>query len=348
MLQYGVAQNLIPNPGFDELFPNRNSMYPWVKINTVDYFLESTKISNKKTNKVDKNFILRKARSSPAYIGLRIQTNYREFIQIKIDKPLVAGHHYRFEMYMVPSDHCDYYVKSLGVSFYNNKNAYASDNIVKKFQPQVLFFNKKGLKNENGSFWKLYTADFIAKGNEQYITIGEFSKRQSQRLVSKKFRIVNFKTKEAYIYLDDISLIDLDAKVEEAIVEKNEDLPEVNYVAEALTENKKIVLHNIIFDYNSAKLKSESYAELQLLLDYMNNNLQVEIEIIGHTDNIGDAIYNQRLSNLRAKAVYDYLVSNKINKNRLSYTGKGFDEPIADNNTAEGRNQNRRVEIKIK
>lgn len=385
-MQYSGAQNLIPNPGFDDLFSNKNSIYPWTKINTIDFFLESQKFSIKKNNNVDKNFILRKARSSPAYIGIRIQKKYREFIQIKLEQPLIAGHHYRFELYMVPSEHCHYFVRSLGVSFYDKKHAYASNNMVKKFQPQILFYNRKGLKSENGSYWKLYTADFCATGNEKYITIGNFSKKQSKRLISKKFRLLYFKTKEAYIYIDDISLKDLDAKVkkvitekkltkpdtthivvippknieikkevvkekfieEEVIVENTQILPIVNYIEETLTESKKIVLRNIHFDYNSAKLRTDSYTELNLLLDYMKNNPKVQIEISGHTDNIGSDAYNKKLSNLRAKAVFDYLITNKIDESRLTYAGKGFDEPVADNNTAEGRNLNRRVEINIK
>lgn len=106
------------------------------------------------------------------------------------------------------------------------------------------------------------------------------------------------------------------------------------------------VLRNIFFDYDRSELKSESYVELDRLVDYLFHN-DVKIEIGGHTDNQGSDEYNNRLSENRAKAVYDYLVSKQIPQERLSYKGYGKTCPIADNGTAEGRAENRRTEFKI-
>jgi outer membrane protein OmpA-like peptidoglycan-associated protein len=79
----------------------------------------------------------------------------------------------------------------------------------------------------------------------------------------------------------------------------------------------------------------------------MNQYPTLKIEISGHTDNVGDAEYNQRLSVARAKAVVDYLISKGIDSSRLSYVGYGFSKPIAPNDTEEGRRLNRRSEFKI-
>jgi len=79
----------------------------------------------------------------------------------------------------------------------------------------------------------------------------------------------------------------------------------------------------------------------------MNDNPNIKIEISGHTDNIGSAAYNQKLSESRAKAVVDYLIEHGIDRSRLSYMGYGFEKPIAPNDTEEGRQLNRRVEFKI-
>ena len=109
----------------------------------------------------------------------------------------------------------------------------------------------------------------------------------------------------------------------------------------------KIVLNNIFFDFNKATLRQESVAELDRVARLMNETPSLKIEISGHTDNIGSAGYNQKLSKERAKAVVDYLVRNDISPDRLKYEGYGMDQPIADNSTEEGRQQNRRTEFKV-
>jgi OOP family OmpA-OmpF porin len=75
-------------------------------------------------------------------------------------------------------------------------------------------------------------------------------------------------------------------------------------------------------------------------------NLEVIIAV-GHTDNVGSDVYNQKLSVKRAESVKAYLVSKGIEKNRIYTEGKGEKQPVADNKTTEGRNKNRRVEIEV-
>jgi len=108
-----------------------------------------------------------------------------------------------------------------------------------------------------------------------------------------------------------------------------------------------IVLNNIFFDFDKATLRSESTAELDRLVNMLKENTAISIEISGHTDNVGSAAYNKKLSENRAKAVVDYLITKGINKVRLQYAGYGFDKPIGSNDTEEGRQLNRRTEFKI-
>jgi len=109
----------------------------------------------------------------------------------------------------------------------------------------------------------------------------------------------------------------------------------------------KVILNNIFFDTNKFDLKTESLAELEKLVDFMNLNPTLKIEISGHTDNVGSDQTNQVLSENRAKSVYQYLVSSKIDASRLVYKGYGETQPIAANDTDEGRQKNRRTEFKI-
>ena len=109
----------------------------------------------------------------------------------------------------------------------------------------------------------------------------------------------------------------------------------------------KVVLSNIFFDFNKATLRPNSYKSINTLMSTLKRYPLMVIEISGHTDNVGSAKYNQKLSDNRTKVVKDYLVRNGIDASRLAAVGKSFREPIATNDTNEGRQLNRRTEIKI-
>ncbi len=108
-----------------------------------------------------------------------------------------------------------------------------------------------------------------------------------------------------------------------------------------------VVLKNIFFDTDLCDLKLESKAELSKLIAFMNDNKNVKIEIGGHTDNVGSQEHNIKLSQNRAKAVFNYLIEHGIVASRLSYKGYSFSKPISTNETEQGRALNRRTEFVI-
>jgi len=110
---------------------------------------------------------------------------------------------------------------------------------------------------------------------------------------------------------------------------------------------EKVILKNIFFDFASAKLLDESKAELKQLVLFLRDNPEVKIRITGHTDNVGTKTYNLDLSQNRARAVANYLLSEGIGMTRVSYRGMGFAEPVSGNDSEEGRAQNRRTELLI-
>lgn len=114
-----------------------------------------------------------------------------------------------------------------------------------------------------------------------------------------------------------------------------------------IKKDEIVILKNIFFDTDKFELKTASTAELEKLLDLLIKNPKLKIEISGHTDNVGDDKYNQVLSENRAKAVYDYLVSKGIAKERLAYKGYGETKPLETNDTDAGRAINRRTEFKV-
>lgn len=114
-----------------------------------------------------------------------------------------------------------------------------------------------------------------------------------------------------------------------------------------IEKDEIIRLNNLFFDFAKFSLRTESYPELKRLIDFLNSNPAVRIEIGGHTDSVGSDENNLLLSQNRAKSVLDYLIQKGISAQRLTAKGYGETKPLADNQTNEGRQLNRRVEVKI-
>lgn len=110
---------------------------------------------------------------------------------------------------------------------------------------------------------------------------------------------------------------------------------------------RTITLKNVFFDSGKAILKKESYAALNELYDALKMKPAMVIEIAGHTDNVGSKEANQLLSEQRAVSVRAYLIRKGIAANRIQAKGYGDTEPVAYNDSSEGRQQNRRTEVRI-
>jgi outer membrane protein OmpA-like peptidoglycan-associated protein len=109
---------------------------------------------------------------------------------------------------------------------------------------------------------------------------------------------------------------------------------------------KELVLDKVYFETDSAKLKPESATTLDKVAESLIANPDIKIQVAGHTDNTGSAKHNLKLSDQRAAAVMNYLISKGVNPANLSEHGYGMTEPVADNKTPEGRAQNRRVGLR--
>lgn len=115
----------------------------------------------------------------------------------------------------------------------------------------------------------------------------------------------------------------------------------------ALQEGQVMTFSNIYFDVASATLKPESYPVLNNIVELLKENSTARIQIAGHTDSDGSASYNQTLSEQRAASVFNYLVSNGINPNRLTTMGFGESQPAVPNTSAANKAQNRRIEFTV-
>jgi outer membrane protein OmpA-like peptidoglycan-associated protein len=125
--------------------------------------------------------------------------------------------------------------------------------------------------------------------------------------------------------------------VKEVVVDK--------YIAEV--SNDRLVLVGVNFAFDKSDLLPESYPVLDKAVKLLNDRPSVNVEIQGYTDYVGTESYNQELSVERAKTVKAYLVSKGIAETRLTTVGYGKGNPVANNDTEEGRMMNRRIVFKI-
>ncbi|UOG77043.1 OmpA family protein [Hymenobacter tibetensis] len=116
---------------------------------------------------------------------------------------------------------------------------------------------------------------------------------------------------------------------------------------EPVRAGRSIVLNNLFFDTNQYELKPKSRTELNRLVGFMKQYPEVQVEVSGHTDDVGSDDDNLSLSQNRAKSVYSYLVSQGVKAERLRFKGYGESKPLVANDSDSRRQQNRRIELRI-
>ena len=159
-------------------------------------------------------------------------------------------------------------------------------------------------------------------------------------LTANKNYIVNVNRDGFLFYSDNFSLKGKVADFDKPFVL---DIP-----LQPIDTGSTVELKNVFFDVNKWDLKPESKAEMDKLILFLTKNPNVKIELGGHTDNSGDKAFNKTLSTNRAKAVYDYVITNgKVAAARLSYKGYAETRPKVPNDTPENKAKNRRTEFKV-
>lgn len=220
--------------------------------------------------------------------------------------------------------------------------------------------------------YDLYSFELYPEARPQEVTYmkGRVSDATTKKMLEAGFELIDLKTGEVVVKStsDKVSgefLVCIPANRDYALnVSKNGylfhsenfSLREVKTVGEPFRKNVEltpirvdvpVVLRNIFFETGSAELKSESRVELDKLVELLQKNPGMQIEISGHTDNVGGKEFNLKLSDNRAKSVSAYLVSKGIRAERLTTKGFGDSKPIDDNATEQGRANNRRTEFKV-
>jgi OOP family OmpA-OmpF porin len=111
---------------------------------------------------------------------------------------------------------------------------------------------------------------------------------------------------------------------------------------------KRLVLRGVNFDFDKSVIRSQDVPILEEAVRTLKSEGMPGVIAIGHTDSVGSDAYNQKLSVRRAEAVRTWLVNNGIARDKIVVEGRGESDPVASNDTADGRAQNRRVELKIR
>ncbi len=142
-------------------------------------------------------------------------------------------------------------------------------------------------------------------------------------------------------YFDDNRNLDI------SDIKRYTEIKDQNLYLSPIEVGQIVRLNNIFFETDKSILKPESFPELNRAVKFLSSNPNLEIEVAGHTDNVGSDSYNLRLSDNRAKAVATYLIQKGIDQNRIVSKGYGESQPETTNDTEEGRQINRRVEFRI-
>lgn len=294
------------------------------------------------------------------YCGIYCSKNdYREYLQTRLRRKLRAGDSIRLTFFVSLSEQSTGAVATLG-GLFTKEDIYdtvrsillhkeyetLSDDIFQviatTYTPQVM--NPPDVPLTDTRNWQCVTGIFVADGGEQYITLGNFNTAERSGYVEPDSLVQLLPG--SYYYIDDVFVECLNCEPPIA-----DDLNvDSNYLTQeqpTFSVGSTFVLKDIFFEFDKSTILQQSFFELMRLITLLNTYPDMQIEVGGHTDSKGSDSYNQRLSESRAKAVADYLISKGISERRLQYRGYGKSKPIDTNETEEGRARNRRVEFKI-
>lgn len=210
-----------------------------------------------------------------------------------------------------------------GEGVLNNKSLYLTGNIYDIETKEPL--------EANIELYDLATDDQIALFTSDPITGEYFS------ILNENEKIALYVERQGYLFESHFFNIDTDS---------SQNIRKDIYL-KPIKKGSSVRLNNIFFEFNSATLTEDSKTELNQIVRFLNNNTGTKITIAGHTDDQGTDAYNQQLSEERARAVYDYLINQKISKELLTYVGHGESQPLAENNSEANRQLNRRIEFLI-
>lgn len=340
----GEQENIIPNPSFElyasppigwfykgEHFTNVMKYWSSASNASPDVFGPKVRVPS---HWEEKGFGKQVPRTGLSMTGITTygcsqgKPHCREYIQIQLSEPLVLGQSYLAEMWVshLPKS---LRTNNLGFFFSKDKIEEITDGVLTR-SPQV----KAEDVLEGANRWLKVSGRFVADTEAEYLVIGNFYPDSLTLTKPGDLGSLPF----GYYYIEDVLVKKIPPIL--PIPVPDDDLSNIK-----LEPGRAVPLRDIYFEHDRSELMPRSYVELKKLLRIMRENPHLAIEVCGHTDSIGDGEHNQLLSEKRAKAVAEYLMGNGIPASRTRFKGCGSAQPVANNNTPQGRQMNRRVEF---
>ena len=344
------SQNLVLNPSFEEnkycseLLGNFNknvSNWSIPNLGSTDYFHSCSKAVG-----FENFFGSQNPMTGEAYSGMYVMApeDYREYIQGELSNALTKGEKYTVSFYISLAENSSHTIKDLGVLFLKQPLNKTSDkvininNVLNEVESSHFVLINSLQYYTQKETWEKVTFEYDASGFEQFFIIGNFDTNKKIRTI----KIQGSKNPDAsYYYFDEISISPFEVETASSIVVNTIDDNQL------LERNKVYTLKNVLFDFDKSDLLDSSITELDQLSRYLETHKKLQIEIYGHTDNVGSQERNDKLSLLRAKTVALYLISKGLKPERIIAQGYGNRFPLTTNDTEAGRALNRRVEFKL-
>ena len=338
-----IGQNLVPNPGFETCIkkPTRWSGHAghfnaisqkWMSPNqgSPDVIWEESMHTLYPTRK-GISFEGHEAHSGDKMIGIKTYgcksgiMQCREYIEVKLEEPLVPCATYYLEFWLNPVAH-SIKVNNFGAAVFD---APVLEPYAELLEGVDLVLNEDSIVGGQPNEWHKVSGTFVAESPALFLVIGNFF-NDDETLAEKTTTSIPY----SFYLLDDVLLRREAGTFDMACL-----LEQPSGTVFALEE--------VYFDHNRHTLQPNSFPALEELAQMLIEHPGIKLEIHGHTDDTGSLSFNQELSEKRAAAVHTFLLSKGVATKRLSTKGFGATKAVADNTEEAGRQLNRRVEVKI-
>lgn len=329
--------NIVPNPSFEIL----RSKIPDTSLEPYMAFKKLMKNWNSPTNTTpDLIFYINSpnyetARTGEQMVGIlthnpksKKSDTWREYVQVRLDLELDYAEEYLVEFWVMR--HPQTTIASNNIGALLSRVPISTDDVY-PITELDLAVNETEIINPGQSEWQKISTVFTARGDERFLIIGNFFDNENT-IFKNVENTADPAWDNPYYLLDDVSI---------------RQLKEPGLASIAVKKGDVIKLDKIYFESNRWNLLHDSYTQLDQLIKLLNKHPHMKIAIHGHTDDRGRENYNKTLSENRCKSVFEYLIQNEVDPNRLTFEGYGESYPIDTNDTETGRQNNRRVEFVI-
>jgi OmpA-OmpF porin, OOP family len=337
-----IAQNFIANASFEKYkmcpgsftrSPEEFTVPGWrgADINTPDHF----HYCSRGDAGVPYNWAgVSEAYEGDGYSGIFLWMNdqdYREFLQCDLLQPLITDSSYYIEFHYKLSSYSNYAIDRIGLQLSSPSAPGELLNVI----------HDSALTRTTG-LWEAARFEYKAKGNESVLTIGNFFLNAETKYYRIQSRPVSepMLASASYYYIDGVIVVPK-FRIQEQLAAKVGDA----FTPEKASYNTPYVLKNIHFEFNSARLEPSSFNELDRLVNFLSSNMELKVEVAGHTDDVGVDAYNLELSRKRTESVASYLISKGIDPKRITTIGYGKSQPLIQSTSDDARRLNRRVEV---